>query len=311
MKKKILLAGGCSYTDANFKSTAHTLPDDKRSGWPMWPEIMGKELGLEVINTAESGKGNPLIAKRLISNIIKYGDRIEKVVVLWTSFDRVQHYNWSVHPSLDAYGNEPLAADHHKYCGLNEYKWEPSQFQKHKIIENWFRDSLLAMYTVASICELKGIPCIFGQGVPFAVYEMVELTREFVEKLNKDDPKEEYNNILSNIAQHSDLDYIYLAEYGNFGAGPEFPIYKELKKKYKQNFIYLPKYEIHEFESAFDFKFHQDQERYRIKSNKKFHPLSKSIILFESFDTTKHDLHPNAVGQQYIADTFMSHHNKM
>ena len=43
MKKKLLLAGGCSYTEQNFDSTAHTLPDDGVVVGLLWPEIMGKE----------------------------------------------------------------------------------------------------------------------------------------------------------------------------------------------------------------------------------------------------------------------------
>ena len=304
-KKKILLAGGCSYTDPNFLSTAHALPADERGGWPMWPEIMGKELGLEVINTGHMGKGNTWIAKTIISNIIKYSDRIEKVVVLWTGADRIQHYNWTVHPTLDAYANEPLATEHHKYCGLNELKWSPYLFRENRVIENWFRDSLLAMYSVASICKSKGIDFIFGQGVVFFSHAMNDVTRQMVEKLHKDNPKEAYNNILLNITQHSEWGWMELIENGSFDGIVEYPIYKELKKEYKQNFIYLPKYEIYEFQSAFDFEFHQDQRRYRINSNKKFHPKTRRQVLLESYDTAKHDNHPNAVGQRYIAEQFI------
>ena len=316
MSKKILLAGGDSYTDPNFLSDAYTLPDNERSGWPMWPEIMGKELGLEVINTGHMGKGNTWIAKTIISNIIKYSDRIEKVVVLWTSADRIQHYNWTVHPTLDAYDNEPLATEHHKYCGLNEFKWSPELFKENRVIENWFRDSLLAMYTVASICESKGIDFVFGQGVNFFSHAMNDVTRQMVEKLNKDNPTEEYNNILSNITQHSELSYIMLIENGLFGGSfgaptyggtVEYPIYKELKKKYKQNFIYLPKYEIYEFESAFDFGFHQDRGLYRISDNKYYNNTSEIDLTIEPFDNSKHDYHPNRLGQQYIANDFLIH----
>ena len=74
--KKILLAGGCSYTDPNFKSTATQLPDEQRSGWPMWPELMGKSLDLKVIkmhrpnedqSVSLSGKAFALITKRISS----------------------------------------------------------------------------------------------------------------------------------------------------------------------------------------------------------------------------------------------------
>ena len=309
MKKKILLAGGCSYTDENFYSIAHKLPDDERGGWPMWPEIMGKELGLEVFNTASSGCGNPEIAKTIISNIIKYGDRIEKVVVLWTSADRIQHYNYTVHPLIDAYGNEPLATENSVYFGLNELKWEPWFFQENRVVENWFRDSLLAMYTVATLCKSKGIDFIFGQGVNFHLHAMTDVTREMVEKLNKDNPSVEYDNILENITQHTELDFISIIEKGSFGgtnapvhSEVEYPIYKELKKKYRKNLMYNG-YEIHEFESALDFVFHLERGVYRISDNR-----ADPIM---PFDYSKHDYHPNSLGQKYIADTFISHYKIM
>ena len=302
MKKKILLAGGCSYTDENFYSIAHKLPDDERGGWPMWPEIMGKELGLEVFNTASSGCGNPEIAKTIISNIIKYGDRIEKVVVLWTSADRIQHYSATVHPLIDAYGNEPLATQHKRLFGLNELKWEPWRFQENRVVEHWFRDSLLAMYTVATLCKSKGIDFIFGQGVNFHLHAMTLVTKEMVEKLNKDNPSREYDNILENITQHTELDFISIIEKGSFGGTVEYPIYKELKKKYRKNLMYNG-YEIHEFESALDFVFHLERGVYRISDNR-----ADPIM---PFDYSKHDYHPNSLGQKYIADTFISHYKIM
>ena len=303
MKKKILLAGGCSYTDENFYSIAHKLPDDERGGWPMWPEIMGKELGLEVFNTASSGCGNPEIAKTIISNIIKYGDRIEKVVVLWTSADRIQHYSATVHPLIDAYGNEPLATQHKRLFGLNELKWEPWRFQENRIVEHWFRDSLLAMYTVATLCKSKGIDFIFGQGVNFHLHAMTLVTKEMVEKLNKDNPSREYDNILENITQHTELDYIGLIEEGSFGGTVDYPIYKELKKKYRKNLMYNG-YEIHEFESAFDFGFHLERGVYRISDNRAHLGIGDDLMPFEH---SKHDYHPNSLGQHYIANDLLKH----
>jgi hypothetical protein len=308
-KKKILLASGCSYTDPNFKSDAYLLPDEQRSGWPLWPEIVGDQLDLEVVNIAASGKGNPWIAKGLISNIIKYGDRIEKVFVLWTSADRIQHYNYTVHPLLDAYGNEPMSTEHHKYCGLNELKWPPHLFKENRIVENWMRDSLLAMYTVATICEARGIDFVFAQGVNFHLYEMTRLTEAAVKNLNTDNPKEEYDNILENINQFDPLCYIELIEKGLFGGDEKYPIYKELKKKYKKNLLYNG-YEIYEFESAFDFGFHRDRGVYRISDNKYYNASNDTDLVIEPYNVAKHDYHPNRQGQKYIADAFLQDHYK-
>jgi len=315
--KKILLAGGCSYTDPNFKSTATQLPDEHRSGWPMWPELMGKSLDLKVINTGQSARDNEWISKTIISNIIKYGDQIDTVAVLWTSVDRIQHYEYTAHPFLDAMnvtGHFTGKLTDWPYTGLNELKWHPDQFKENMVYENWFRDSLLAMYTVAEICESRGINFIFGQGVNFQLYAGApELCINRVEKLNTDNPKEEYDNILENVNQFGPLDIdIDLIEKGCFDT-EKYPIYRELKKKYKKNLMHNG-YEIYEFESAFDFRFSQYGGSYRISDTSHWlegrQPSDMKVYL-ETYDRTKHDWHPNRQGQKYIADTFISHYKIM
>ena len=312
--KKILLAGGCSYTDPNFKSTATQLPDEHRSGWPMWPELMGKSLDLKVINTGQSARDNEWISKTIISNIIKYGDQIDTVAVLWTSVDRIQRYEYTAHPFLDAMNVTGHFTGKRPYTGLNELKWHPDQFKENMVYENWFRDSLLAMYTVAEVCESRGIDFIFGQGVNFQLYAGApELCINRVEKLNTDNPKEEYGNILENVNQFGPLDIdIDLIEKGCFDT-EKYPIYRELKKKYKKNLMHNG-YEIYEFESAFDFRFSQYGGSYRISDTSHWlegqQPSDMKVYL-ETYDRTKHDWHPNRQGQKYIADTFISHYKIM
>ena len=318
-KKKILLASGCSYTDPNFKSDASTLPPERRSGWKMWPQIMAEQLDLQTVNVGKSGKGNEWISKSILSNIIKYGDRIEKVVVLWTGADRIEHYNWTVHPLIDNYSNWSNAGKHRKYCGLNELQWSPELFKENRVYESWFRDSLLAMYTVAELCTARGIDFTFAQGVNFHLYEMVKQCGIEVSKLKKlflafgktkGELKSEqiYNNILDNINQYDDVDFIELIEKGHYGGSEKFPIYKELRKKFKKHFI--SDYELYEFESAFDFGFHLDRGVYRIADNKYYNIANNKDITIEPYDVTKHDFHPNALGQQYMANALLKHHYK-
>ena len=63
MPQKILLTSGDSFTDPKFFSMDKSIDSKLRGGWPMWPELLGKELNLKVINTADSGRGNDYIAK--------------------------------------------------------------------------------------------------------------------------------------------------------------------------------------------------------------------------------------------------------
>jgi len=306
MKKKILLAGGCSYTDPNFRSDAIELPDEQRSGWPMWPELMGRELDLRVINTAHSGRGNQWIAKTIISNIIKYGDQIDTVAILWTGADRIEHYNWTVHPLLDCYGNEPLATEHGVYCGLNELKWTPGWFKDNSVYQTWFRDSLLAMYNVAEICQSRGITCQFGQGVSFFLYQVLEVSLEVLENMPKSLWTTTWENMRKNLLQYTELDFINMIENGHFCKGEIYPIAKELKKKFKNNFIRnTNRFSQYEFTASFDFGFHEERNVYRISDNKNM--SNKQVT---PYDVNKHDYHPNALGQKYMAETYISHYYK-
>ena len=289
--KKILLAGGCSYTDPNFKSSAQLLPDHKRGGWPMWPELMGKQLDLEVINTALAGVGNKLISKTIISNIIKYGDQIDTVAVLWTSPERIELYNQTIFPLIDLSNPGEMADYSHKYSGLNVFKWPPKKFKEHKVYETWIKDSLLAMYEVAEVCKVKNIKCVFGQGVCFLLYQTAEAFLNIIKTHpNKFDPTT-YQNIESNIhlSKKSFVDLI-------FADG----IYQELRKRFSKNFF--TKYDIFDPEYAIDTQaiFYKNRKKYRIADTD----------VFATLDADKNDHHPNAEGQKYIADAFLQDYKK-
>ena len=48
MPQKILLTSGDSFTDPKFFSMDKSIDSKLRGGWPMWPELLGKELNLKV-----------------------------------------------------------------------------------------------------------------------------------------------------------------------------------------------------------------------------------------------------------------------
>ena len=301
--KKILLTSGCSYTDANYKSHAHLLPDKKRGGWPMWPEIMGQQLNLNVINTAVIGKGNVWISKNIISNIIKYGNQIDTVAVLWTACDRIDRYNSTVHPLIDVYKPGELADFNHKFHGLNELKWPEDIFKGHDVYKTWIRDSLLAMYTVAAVCKSRNIRCIFGQGVSFLLHQMIKISYDIIK--SNSDQYDASDVILKNLDIHSESTskkYQYNISETSFIQMLMFDgIYEDLRKNFSKNFF--SKYDIFDSEYAIDSR----QEFYL---NAKKYKISVPSDL-ATFDNGINDHHPNAEGQKYIADTFLSQYKIM
>lgn len=56
--KKILLVGGCSFTDPHYHSSIHPY---MICDWPKWPQIVADELNMECVNLGVSGSGNERI----------------------------------------------------------------------------------------------------------------------------------------------------------------------------------------------------------------------------------------------------------
>jgi len=81
--KKILIASGCSYTDNQFRSAAHPEMD---TSWPKWPEIVAKELDMTCINLGRSGAGNEYIYSSLHDIILRVKDKsqIGLVIAGWS-----------------------------------------------------------------------------------------------------------------------------------------------------------------------------------------------------------------------------------
>lgn len=177
---KILLAGGCSYTALNFMSQDKTLPDEKRGGWPMWPEHVGNNLGLNVINTAYPGLDNLTIHNKIFTELLKHKDNIGFVCVLWSGYDRFRFINSDssqlVHILKRAEGKDHIHTSRptsHLLCQSEFFDFwtklvSHKDFNTSEVIEGSFIDSFTYMNSIAEICDLRKIPYIFYQGVhPF------------------------------------------------------------------------------------------------------------------------------------------------
>ena len=177
-KKNIILAVGCSFTDPNFKSLVKHLPDNKRGGWPMWPELMQREIekktgeSYELINLAESGTGNDWIFNTCIDALSKYDSRIKIVLIGGTQWMRTH-----VVPS-DTRFNPQVS-------GVNIFEdkeWRDGQIlnkfsenYEKAMIQMWYLHSnefgfknvihhnLRIMWTLMNICKDKKIKFIWNQ----------------------------------------------------------------------------------------------------------------------------------------------------
>lgn len=103
--KNKLYCFGCSFTDANYKSRSNPEID---CGWPKWPEILGKKLGLESINRGLAGSSNDAIFHRVISSIINNHEEIDTICILWTNIWRYRIGEIHLNPRSASY------RDYHK-----------------------------------------------------------------------------------------------------------------------------------------------------------------------------------------------------
>lgn len=157
--KPVLVAGGCSFTDPNFKSMYHPEMD---TSFAKWPDLVAKELNLKVVNTGASGSGNKIIADRVMDAVIE-NKNVELVMVLWSGFDRFSMYT-------------------HKFCPFSvmhnicfsdpvKPKSKVTQLFYKKAVEEWFnlehnmRENLRIIYTLQEFLEHRSIKYIFAQGV--------------------------------------------------------------------------------------------------------------------------------------------------
>jgi hypothetical protein len=167
---KILLAGGCSYTDKNFQSLDTTA--DARGGWAMWPEIVADRTGLRAVNVGVSGTSNDAIFNSILDGIMEYGDRIDTIAVLWTTSDRIPFFDKTIIPLAELYianmdnstedldrwmSNRPAGDSVKKFI-------EDEHFNLDKMLSYWMQSTIRKMYELVTICDKFGYKLIMGQG---------------------------------------------------------------------------------------------------------------------------------------------------
>lgn len=82
-KSSKIIVGGCSFTDKNYPQTAKPNP----LSFDMWPEVIAKQTGKKVINTAKSGSGNRRIFETVLTELFIH-DNVEQVIVGWSEWTR-------------------------------------------------------------------------------------------------------------------------------------------------------------------------------------------------------------------------------
>lgn len=280
MGDRILIAGGCSYTDENFRTNAEDFKMPEKT-WPMWPEHLAKKLNLKHVNVGRCGYDNFTIFETVLKAIILNEDKVDTVVVLWSGWDRSILFNVLPIVTLHAFYNNLNKEEVWALPGwmreskfdetiknyLNSDWWDPPSF-----IRDSVNNTLSLMYALATICESKNIKYIFYQGIEPIATGYINSIENKIERPSK--RKFEVN----------DLDILKQMKKCPFSGR------LEERKKNIIGWPFLP-------DAGGQFL---DKIRYDFKFFKKG-PMNLSRI----------DRHPNAEAQHMIADIFYDQWKKV
>jgi len=151
---KYILAGGCSFTNENFKSPWHPEMD---FSYDKWPTILGDELNLLVKNLGANGLDNTQIYHRVATDIIENHDKIELVVIGWSQHTRFMVYdNHDHHPSLyiKHLDKHKETASNFTKSAIEYYRWiEDNNYLNEITIEVLFN----RIYLIQKLCDNFGI----------------------------------------------------------------------------------------------------------------------------------------------------------
>jgi len=292
MAKKILLTGGCSYTDGNYLTNDKNLPQD-RGGWKMWPEYLGNALDLELVNTGSSGSSNETIFHNVLEKIHLYGDRVDTVVVMWTGMDRRRIMcGYDINPLSETnivMGRDPAHTDDQagpfewldrlgmKNLSYNFFASEDFWKVRIPFIKYSIEDSLRAYVSLAEVCKLHGINFIFINALfPFD-YNYLETFRNA--GILKCPEGRQVNT------SQADVMKIFTNNIW----------FTKIEKTYKKNFIGWPL-----FRNLGGTYFDDMRE-----NNKKLFPKS------DKYRVSEVDAHPNAEAQEIISKVILERYNKL
>ena len=158
---KILLTGGCSYSQSNRKYyRSKPIPVI-----PVWCDNLSQWYNMKLVNLGESGAGNSFIAQKINEYIIINREKIGLVAILWTGWDRISFYN---HRDLRIIPSSSITIADAPYnirsINFLDLLHTFPCFDS-SVIESIVASNIMAFNSVETLCKLYDIPYVFMQGV--------------------------------------------------------------------------------------------------------------------------------------------------
>ena len=238
-----LLAGGCSFTDENYKSilVEHDTNYDK------WPTIVAKKLDIpHVVNTAVSGGSNDMMFKAVMDAIV---DKKPKAVfILLTGWDRVSVHNFSINYAtiIDTdYENRNSPDSNTELRHWINQQQDIIEFCNHTLersatVKYIVNNTMRNLYILQELCYREDIDLIVAQSLrPICSNHFDKVANEKRGKLFD-------KNIFDLYAYAKEMiecPYFDKINYKHIAIG--WPFFIELGGQYFQNLMTDPKYLIH------------------------------------------------------------------
>lgn len=167
---KVLLTSGCSWTDKNFISTDTILPVELRGGWPMWPEIIAKTLGMKSVNTGKCGADNKYIFDSIIDGLDEYKN-VGLVIIMLSSWDRFSYMGKPKFPLGNFYmGNKNEFKEKRKLYDIQREFDDAFFGMNDDSIKRYARDvidtNMRYIFLISEFLKKQNIPFLIFQGVP-------------------------------------------------------------------------------------------------------------------------------------------------
>lgn len=180
MTKKIIVAG-CSFS-------AHYAKTIGLEQFPIWPELLAKYFGLELVNTARIGASNTQIFSKAIDAAIEYDD-IEMIVVMWSEWDRMsfpyedKEFS-SMQPSWKSFSPETsYKTNTENFPGCLEI-CKVMYDNKLSNLQGIVNSTMRLIWSFQSIMETLGIKYIHMQGPSPNIYEWHKV-HDFAQQITK------------------------------------------------------------------------------------------------------------------------------
>lgn len=292
MKRKLLIAGGCSYTDAKFLSLDKNV---KQQSWAMWPKYLGRDLGLKVINTGHCGVGNETIFHSVMEQILMYKNRVDTVAIAWTEFDRHRFFGVAelmpLSETIISLSQNPLHPDgqsadydHRAQLGIpnlmqNFFSSKKFHSFRDQYMKTVLHDSFRYILMMAEYCKAHGIKYIFSAALD-------PLNTRMYEKLATDLP-------MCIPPGWDKFPPFNRTEEFNFWCNN--PFFSALEKNHVDNLIgwpFKPLYGGYTIDSA------------RYGAKKPFDLVQSYAEAKRRYDVSDKDFHPNEEAQQLIGKMY-------